>query len=154
MPTLTFWCGTNCTCHIILTLRIFFKNYSNYYTFEKSKTRNKIVTIIQQNKWKKNIWHTSDCHSTTDNSYACLSEPTLLFVTTLPIPTPVILIRNLPLFNIIIFIIEDNLLLRDKLKNTCNAIQLAFFIIPIHFFSRLRSYGFHRDKKVFEMDTQ
>ncbi len=36
-----------------------FLNYLNYYTFEKSKTKNKIVTIIQQNKWKRNIWHTS-----------------------------------------------------------------------------------------------
>ncbi len=55
MPTFTFWCGANGTCHNILTHRIFFLNNSNYYTFEKSKTPNKIVTIIQQNKWKKNF---------------------------------------------------------------------------------------------------
>ncbi len=30
-------------CHVILTLRIFLLNYSNYYTSEKSKTPNKIV---------------------------------------------------------------------------------------------------------------
>ncbi len=60
MPTFTFWYGANCTCHVILTRRIFFKNYSNYYTFEKLKTINKIVKIIQQNKWKRNIWHTTD----------------------------------------------------------------------------------------------
>ncbi len=58
--TFTFWYGANGTCYIILTRRIFFFNYSNYYTFEKLKTPNKIVTIIQQNKWKRNIWHTSD----------------------------------------------------------------------------------------------
>ncbi len=50
IPTFTFWYGANGTCHAILTRCIFFKNYSNYYTFEKSKTPNKIVTIIQQNK--------------------------------------------------------------------------------------------------------
>ncbi len=60
MTTFTFWYGANGTCHIILIRRIFFKNYSNYYTFKKLKTPNKIVTIIQQNKWKRNIWHTSD----------------------------------------------------------------------------------------------
>ncbi len=61
MPTFTFWYGGNGTSHVNLTCRIFFKKYLNYYTFEKSKTSNKIiVTIIQQNKWKRNIWHTSD----------------------------------------------------------------------------------------------
>ncbi len=60
MPTFTFWYGANDTCHVILTRYIFFFNNSNYYTFEKSKTPNKIVTIMQQNKWKRNIWHTSD----------------------------------------------------------------------------------------------
>ncbi len=60
MPTFTFWYGANGTCHVILTCSIFFKNYSDYYTFEKSKTPNKIVPIIQQNKSKRNIWHTSD----------------------------------------------------------------------------------------------
>ncbi len=60
MPTFTFWYGANGTCYVILTRRIFFFNSSNYYTFEKSKTSNKIVKIIQQNKRKRNIWHTSD----------------------------------------------------------------------------------------------
>ncbi len=60
MPTFTFWYGANDTCHVILTCHIYFKNYSNYYTIEKSKTPNKIVTIVQQNKWKINIRHASD----------------------------------------------------------------------------------------------
>ncbi len=59
LPTFTFWYDANGTRHVILTRRIFFLNYSNYYTFEKSKTPNKIVTIIQQNKWKRNIGLTS-----------------------------------------------------------------------------------------------
>ncbi len=60
MPTFTFWYSANGTCLVILTRRIFFLNNSNYYTFEKSKTPNKIITIVQQNKWKRNIWHTSN----------------------------------------------------------------------------------------------
>ncbi len=59
MPTFTFWYGINGTCHVILTRCIFFEIYLNYYTFENSQTPNKIVTIIQQTKWKRNIWHTS-----------------------------------------------------------------------------------------------
>ncbi len=71
------------TCHVILTLRIFLKNYSNYYTFEKSITPNKIVTIIQQNKWKIIVWHTSDVTLQLITVAPAKGDPTLLFVVTL-----------------------------------------------------------------------
>ncbi len=69
MPTFTFWYGTNGTCHVILTRHIFFLIIQIIIHSKNRKLQIKLLQsyrkingreLSQKNKWKRNIWHTSD----------------------------------------------------------------------------------------------